>query len=66
MQYSVINSSCHVVHSIPITYLSYKWKLVPFDTLHLSHPPLSPLATTNLVSVSVSLFRLYFKNSSYR
>ena len=44
---------------IPMTYLFYNWRFIPFTFLiHFSHP--LPLATTNLFSISVSLFFLCF------
>ena len=39
MQYSIIDCSHHDVHYIPMTYLFYNWKFVPFDRLSpISHP----------------------------
>ena len=39
-----------------MTYLFYNWKFVPFDSLHPFHtPPTIPLATTNLLSASMSV-----------
>ena len=65
MQYSVVNYN-HAVHYIPMTYFSYNWKSVfkPLQAFQPLHP--SPQATTNLFSVSMSLFCccfniLYFK-----
>ena len=44
---------------IPMTHLFYNWRFIPFTYLtHFAHPLL--LATTNLFSVSVSLFFLCF------
>lgn len=37
----IINSHYAGVH-ISIPYLFYKWKSVPFDSLHPSHPPINP------------------------
>ena len=34
MQYSIINSNCHAIHYIPMTYLLYNWQFEPFV-----HPP---------------------------
>ena len=54
-----VNYSYHVVHYIPSTYLSYNWKLVCFDHLPPIPPPpmaLPLLVTTNLISLSTSLF----------
>ena len=39
MQYSISNYSHHTVHYIPMIYLFYNWKFVPFDYLHLFSPP---------------------------
>jgi len=37
-------------------YLFYNWKFVPFDSLHPFHiAPTPPLATTNLLSVSMNI-----------
>ena len=42
---------------IPRTFLSYNWKFVPFDTFfQFPFPHLLPLATTSLISFSMSLF----------
>ena len=42
---------------IPSTFLSYNWKFVPFDTfLQFPFPHVLPLATTSLISFSMSLF----------
>ena len=40
--YMSINYIYPVVHYIPCTYLSYNWKFVPFDHLHLIPPPSTP------------------------
>ena len=55
--YSSGNYIYHVVHHIPIAYLSYYWKSVPFDHFHQIFPslPAPPLATTNLISFSMNL-----------
>ena len=45
MHYSIVNYSHHVVHYILRTYLSYNWKLVPFD--YLPPTPPSPPATAS-------------------
>ena len=46
-----------MIHYIFMIYLFYNWEFVYFDPLHyFSHPLPLPLATTNLFSVSMSLF----------
>ena len=64
--HSRINYSHHAVCYIPWTYLSYNWKLVPFD--HLA--PFTcylPLTTTKLFSVSMSsIFVHCFLDSTYK
>lgn len=56
-----INCSQHDVYYIPIIYLFYKWKFVPFDSLHsFCHLPPSPLATASVFSVSVSYLKIPF------
>ena len=56
MQYSIINYSCHAVYYIPMVYLFYTWKYVPFD---LFFPPTSTLylwqATINVFCLSLIL-----------
>ena len=75
MQYSIINYNHHTVHYIPMIYLFYNWKFVPFDYLHLFFPPHhNSLASGNLQSVlSMSLvgffavffvFRLYMEDDT--
>ena len=34
MQYSIINYSNNAIDNIPMTYLFYNWKFVPFDHLY--------------------------------
>ena len=55
--YNSVDYIYHVVHYMPRTNLSYNWKLVPFDHLHLIPPVLHPPSvTTNLRSFSVCWF----------
>ena len=58
MQYSIINCGIHAVHHIPMKYLLFNCKFVPFDSHHGYFPNTHPvlLATIHLVSVSVSFF----------
>jgi len=50
--YGSVNYLYHVVSQIPGTcYLSYNWKLGPFDRLHL----FPPLVATNLASIRICL-----------
>ena len=60
MQYNIIDYIHQTVHYIHMTYLFYAWELyllTPF--FHFAHTPNSlPLATTNLLSASLSFVLL--------
>ena len=46
-----------VVHYIPCTYLSSKWKFIPFDYLHPTLPTSTQsLVTANMISSSMKSF----------
>ena len=60
-QYSTVNCSHHAVYYIPLTYLFYNWKFIPFDFLHSF--PTSPHPTSDdhqSISVSASLVVTFF------
>ena len=68
MQYSIINYSHHTIHYIPMTFYNWRFDLLTiFTLLPTPHNP-SPLATTNLFSVPMSLgvFLLGFLDSTHK
>ena len=55
----ILKYSYHAVHFIPMIYLSYNWKFIPFD--HLQPFPHSPLPASVAISVfSVSMNSAFF------
>ena len=66
LQYSIIYYSHHTVHFIPMTYLFYSQKFVPFDALHqfyASDPSIS--GSHQSVPVSMSMLSFYFLKISH-
>ena len=53
-KYSIINYSHHAVHYILLIYLFYIWEIVHLLTIFPQFPYPLPLATINLVFVSMS------------
>ena len=67
LQYSIINYSHHTVHFIPVTYLFYNWKFVPFDALRQFCPPAPSISSNHQsVPVSMSMLSFYFLKISHR
>ena len=63
MQYRIINYSHQAVHYIPLTYVFYNWKRVPFDTLLpiRSPPPTSDIHQSVLCNNEFFFFFFSFK-----